>query len=450
MKKQGLGRYMADDSGRRLEQFPVASAGQETASFMHRLARGESASLVVLSDSTGVIGATPFPLGVAEWLADMFPAATVDYRVWNDAGGAYLAIDAATSYPTGLWPQTTSRRVQSGGSQTITVWNGSVPGSKVDYPITSLSRWNAMVATPAPHLVIVNYGHNSNGASGDAYRGTSFPLIRALQQQVPLAGVLLCAQNPRIQDGVDTIVLDMARQRTNALLAATEGLGLINFTDRFLSNPNYATEWTLADGLYVHPNPAGTQQMVQEVVFHLGQGIETVPRNGAGRKNTLKLGPRDFMPTDGNPTLVQVNGGGMGWACPAGVRSDLIAHVDVPEHWLEYNIILKWSTPSVAASFVAWQVGYRNEGLGLTDVQLASSTLAFPGTWANLTASPYYTKMSPGGASGHAIYGSSMAAAVPVTTREVDIRISRRGDVAADDTYTSPSYLLGVVLTRVK
>ncbi len=108
----------------------------------------------------------------------------------------------------------------------------------------------------------------------------------------------------------------------------------------------------------------------------------------------------------------------MGWASPPGARSDLIAHVDVPEHWLEHNIVLKWSTPSVSADFVAWQARYRNEGLGPTDVQLASSALAFRGTWANLTASPYYTKMSPSGASGHATDGSSMAAAVPITTCE--------------------------------
>lgn len=451
MARTSLSGYMRSNRGRRLDEFPVAASGESTAAFMQRIIRGESASMVVLGDSTGVIGASPWPLRVAQWLAGQFPTHSVVYRVWNDSSAAYLAVGASTSYPTGLWPQTSSQNVSTGtGTSTITVWNGSVSGSTVAYPVSSLSRFSAMVANPAPHLVLLNYGHNSNGATGDAYRGTTFPTIRAIQQAVPMAGVAICAQNPRWADGVDTVALNMQRQRANALLAATEGLGLINFTDRFLENPNYISDWGLSDGLYVHPNSAGTQVMADEVADHLAQGIGTVPRGPSGRRNVMKLGPQDFMLASGSATLVQVNGGGMGWSCPPGALSELVAHVEIPEHWIEYDIIMKWSSSTVSASFIAWQIGYRNEGLGLTDVQLAGSILAFPGTWANLAAPPYYSKMAPGGATGYAIYGSSMATGVPVTTREVGIRISRRGDVAADDTYSAAAFLLGLVLVRRK
>ncbi|WP_336632820.1 MULTISPECIES: hypothetical protein [unclassified Microbacterium] len=143
----------------------------------------------------------------------------------------------------------------------------------------------------APHLALINYGHNSNGASGDACRGTAFPTIRAIQQAVPLAGVMMCAQNPRWADGVDAVVRTMQRQRTNALLAATEGLGLINFTDRVLETPKYTGDRGLSDGLYVQPNSAGTQIMANEVIDHLAQGTGTISRGASGRRNAVKLGP---------------------------------------------------------------------------------------------------------------------------------------------------------------
>lgn len=444
---------MRDSGGTRLDSFPVAAAGGNAAILMQRLTLGvESATVLILGDSTGVVGASPWPLLVARWLAAQFPAYTVNYRVWDDASQTYLALGAATAYPTGLAPQTGSRVVQTGtgtgnagGPFVLTVYNGSVSGAKADYPRLTIVRWSAMT-TVSPQLVLVNYGHNNNGAT-DGYRATHYLLCRNLQQALPEAGVVQIAQTPRAASDAEK-ANDLIRARVVMSLAASEGYGLVNATQRFLADPSYATTLLLPDGL--HPNDtAGSPAIADEVEKQLALGLRSVPRGPHNRPVEVFLPATAFAVAAGAATLGPVNGGNAGWSLPAGAATEMVSSFVAPEHWSQFDINFLWTYGTGnAAQAVAWHVQIRNEGVGVTDVQTDNAVTAFPG-WTNLAASPYYFTKTPGAGSGtYPTMSTQAAAVVPINSRPIGLKLIRRGEVAGVDTYAAPVFLLGARLIR--
>ncbi len=134
MADTALSGYMKSNRDRRLDEFPVATSGGSTAGFMQRVIRGESAAMVVLGDSTGVIGASPWPLCVSGGSLRSSPRTAWSSALGTTPRRAHVAVGAATSNPTDLWPGTSSQTVQTGtGSSPIRIWNGSVSGSPVTY-----------------------------------------------------------------------------------------------------------------------------------------------------------------------------------------------------------------------------------------------------------------------------------------------------------------------------
>jgi lysophospholipase L1-like esterase len=346
---------------------------------MQRLKAGNTAaSIVILGDSTGLVGSPFWPLGVAQRLGAAFPAYTVVYRVWNDTNQNYDAVGVGASQTVQVGTGTNN----SGGPFTLTVWNGSVSGVNANYVTSTVTRFLAMVPA-TPDLIFLNFGHNNTGAT-TGYYDMQFPVVRSLRQQYPLAGVIQIAQNPR--KTVDSeYANDLVRARVVKEISAYDGLGIVDITEKFLAYPSWETA-LMNDN--VHPNYTGVALWLDEVMRHLKYTTSMVPRLPVHSTSMQWVPASAFEIYDGAPTFVTGASREAMWSLPDAADTSVVATVAVPSHWRTMSITAVYSVATGSgfsgSNNAAVLHSYSSmRGIGLTEILFASQTSQANPSWSH-------------------------------------------------------------------
>lgn len=221
----------------------------------HKLVSGESAVLLIISDSTGYrdeSGTRRF----IRWLATQYPTHRTTELRW-----AEWTSHGATG-PKEYEPPRLLGEGTTGAAFTIldAVLPGAVAQRMVDH-----SRWTAMLAPlsgRAPDLLLWNHGHNHQGNIPPAFtgygRGTFLAPLGRLAWEFPDTPQAAIVQNPwRDNDGYQRV-----REWWQATAAVTPGLTLVDgytpFIDRSKSAALYQDN--------VHPSAAGYELICQQLV----------------------------------------------------------------------------------------------------------------------------------------------------------------------------------------
>jgi hypothetical protein len=206
---------------------------------------------VVLGDSTGD-QTTEWVYRVAQALGTRYPAYRVEYAGWMDRIASWIhraAYDSRSWWPTGTV-------VQPGnpGTATLEMWNGSVAGTREDYPVGT--RLKTIVTDNEPDLVFISYGHNS-GPNIQQFALRYQALVDRVQEAVPDTELALIAQNPSTHN-----TWQQQRAVEISRIADLEGAAFVNVCQAFVDTGNVAA--FEPDG--VHPNAAG-QALWQNTVM---------------------------------------------------------------------------------------------------------------------------------------------------------------------------------------
>ena len=226
--------------------------------FLARLKRNlEDVTLLVVGDSTGNATDEWIYL-LTQYLATQWPTHTVSYQLWDNTG---LAYGSATTVQTGT------------GSNTLHVYNASVPGWNCLDPLVSLP---AIAGAVQPHLTLVSLGHNEadfalyNGFRSILY-GRYIGLTESITAMCPTTALVCVLQNPT------TINTNQAlRASVYEQIAAARGYGIIDVHQAFI-DAGIPAAWFLDT---VHPNATGELVWagVVQSYFQYAPGASPLPR----------------------------------------------------------------------------------------------------------------------------------------------------------------------------
>lgn len=400
-----------------------------------------------LGDSTGN-DPSEWVYLVAKWLAARFPAYTVVHRLWNDTNQNYDPAskdNGAGGYTAG--------NVQTGtGARTLTIYNGSMPGGGAIYPMTRI----ALQIPVQPHLVTISYGYNDGATTAANYRPTHYALCRLVEDYAPQAGIVLMAQGARATTEAG-FAANLARNQAIIDLAASEGYGLVNVTQEFLSTPGYSSTLIQGDGL--HPNPAGSQVWAGAVTRQISLSIRTTPRATQRRPHRLWVPASAFTPSEGSPVLAVVGTATapfQSYAMDPTTQQGLVATVDYPDWWLMVNIHVVWAVQTGSGftgstNTVRWGAGLsRPPQAGSTVTPAAAQTSVGIGAPNNFTETQGIASASnigaPWGTYISMIY-RGVDAGYGVNGRPMGVRV-RRITADASDTLAEAAHFRGVFIER--
>lgn len=329
-----------------------------------------NATLVLLGDSTGVVqNSTTDPrwcLLLARFLAAQYPAYTVNFRQWNDAGQVYDALPTTNSSQV---VQTGTGTDNGGGPFVLTVYSGSVSGSSAEYLGNSgvSTRLSLMIPT-APELVICSYAKNSTETLAGAYRKHIWALVRIIKDFFPAAGVGLVVQCPNISPRVD--IADLWNRLADVrALAASEGYWLADVAQAFVDQGDY-TALLNADG--IHPSPAGSALWAATVQRLFARTPLLTPPSAPPSRRFLTVPAKLFDALSGAPTYAVTNGH-PAWAMPNSADSAIVADgIDLPRDWVEWNSYVIWFTAATTGSvtftprYGSLSTSYGNQSGGTT------------------------------------------------------------------------------------
>jgi lysophospholipase L1-like esterase len=383
----------------------------------------EDVVLAVLGDSTGN-DTDEWVRLVASWLASRYPAYTVLHWLWNDTNQNY---DTPTTIQAGS------------GSHSLKIYNASTPGKLASYSTPILAAQLPI----APHAVIMNYGHNTTATT---VRPDNLTLARAVREKYPYTTIVITAQNPRIPTDPD-YGNGLLRQQSNIDLAQSEGFGLINILQAFLSNPNYATDWLQPDGL--HPNSNGSIRWAQEVEKHLSDDDTTiVPYAGRAEHSRVWLPATALALKSGTPTRIDTNDQGPMWSFPTTGTAVVHGVVDLPSTWDFVNVYAVW-TQTTSSGFTPsnnqCRVRTRVKGLGDPGFATAPSTAAILAITSLGDVTLAANNATAGGKKVTLIGVAKMQSFSWGPTAAVEFQ--RLGDDALDN-YIDPLLLLGIMFVR--
>lgn len=208
----------------------------EPATLLQRLESGQSAVVTLLGDSTGN-EETEWFYALSTWLAGSHPTHRTTYRMWSDPRQAY---DAGIELEAG-----------TANGPTLTIYNGSVPGTKAGYA-TDPTRFAKLTAQTSD-LYVINYSHNEGAA-------TTYPsyvdLTDALRARHPAAGIVPVLQNPEGAPGKTAEQAAAHAQRIQIIrtLAGENRWPVIDAYSAFRADGRPLST-LVPDG--VHPAPAG-------------------------------------------------------------------------------------------------------------------------------------------------------------------------------------------------
>lgn len=376
--------------------------------------------LVILGDSTGN-ETTEWLYLTLQSLAAEFPAYTVTHALWNDTNQSY---DAATTIQTGT------------GSQSLTVYNGSVPGVGYDYPIASGTTRITSMFPAAPTTVLLSFGYNAGTAS---YRTEMFSVCRAIESYYPTADIILVAQPPKATSAPDHTNSRLRSESVRAL-ALDEGYGLIDATQAFLDYGNYDT---LIQGDTVHPTSAGSQVWAREAIRTLRRRPTVSQPTGSGARNFRRwVSAAQFVVAGGSPTLGYVNTY-PAWTFHDAATDEVATTVDLPAGWNQANVYLAWFTPNTSGA-VTWNVRYGSVAnyLGtVSNTTLALSSVAGPITSAAISPANTMRLLK--------VYDSAagLTSGRVREGRPLNVKVTRDG-TAGTDTLTGDAVLAGLLFER--
>lgn len=379
------------------------------------------AVLVVLGDSTGNEPSEWVYL-LALWLADLFPAVTVSYRLWSDAAQDY---DAALILQTGTGPHT------------LHIYNGSHPGAGYNYSFASAvptTRFFRMLPV-TPDTVVISYGYNSNTPT---YRQQQLELSRWVLGNFPGAEYVATSQPPKATADADA-PLHLSRQQDTRDVALSEGWGLVDATQAFIDFGDYDELIDATD--HIHPTPQGSQVWFQEVRAYFGDRAQRQQPALVGTSDDRRLIPATaFTSYFGSPAL----GFPAGiitpmWAFDAAAEEMIAALVDLPPSWRAAHVDLLWSGPTAAAGDVVWQVDH----YALTQTMLPSSGKPLAAATAGAPITVTQTANS-------AVRTSRVYTAERFSGgRPLALRV-RRQAAAGADTSTQDAWFFGLLITRAE
>lgn len=218
----------------------VIEASASMRNLMSKLVAGVSnATIVMNSDSTGATSDS-WLLATAQWLAVQFPAYTVNYYLWDEAGNQ--------------WPASPTWTDAGTGAYVLNVWNAGVGGSTTGY--FQGSRFPNLIK--AADLVIVNHGFNQGGPLDQDTlrqyrRNMYYAFVYEFAAANPNAGVLLIGQPPTAVAGREE--WQAQKNLEFAKIAAWHGWGFLNVHRAWIEHGNWQADLTLGD--QVHPTAAG-------------------------------------------------------------------------------------------------------------------------------------------------------------------------------------------------
>lgn len=419
-----------------------APNGSNAAILMNLLAYGqENAVLSIISDSTGVTQSR-WPYLFAQWLAQQFPAYTVNVRFLNATSVTFDPLGTAGSSTV---IQTGTGTGNAGGPFVLDIYVAARSGTD---PSFFLSNYSAMVPV-TPHLMIVNYGHNSIGYTGSGYRPFYYSVTRLVQQRFGAQmGLIVMGQNPRAKTDSE-YALHMQRNRAIAALASTEGYGFINATQAFLDTPNYAS--TLLNGDGVHPSDAGGSPLwAAEVIKHFQKATTVVPRGPYPRDNHRWIPAGQFDALSGSPVKAVINSQAPMWSFPAGADTTVIHELGgLPDSWSTADVYVFWTTPNGSGNTPAngntrWQALVQAHGPGF-----AAQYINYQAPGAVAAAGSVTSQAQNAGA--YTTVGARLLSNYyfPTNSRPYGLQIKRlAASEPANDTLAATAYLLGVLLIR--
>ncbi|HSI64795.1 MAG TPA: hypothetical protein VLE43_16830 [Candidatus Saccharimonadia bacterium] len=224
-----------------------------------QLADGKSATLLIISDSTGYKD-TSGTRRFIRWLASQSPAHRVTELYWAEW---------VTNAPTGPRNYGAPIVISEGTTQaTLTILNAVLPGAFAQAMIDG-SRWGNMVAPlnqQTPDLILWNHGHNHQAAiavkQAPYGRGTFLAPLGRVGLEYPDVPQAAIIQNPwRDNDGYERV-----RDWWLSTAEAMPGLTLIDGCAPFMEKGKSAD-------LYqdnVHPNVNGYELIYQKLVAAWG------------------------------------------------------------------------------------------------------------------------------------------------------------------------------------
>lgn len=394
--------------------------GGQPGQLISTLRRGKAnAVLNILGDSTGN-ETYEWAYRLSVWLGQKFPAYTVLYRLWNDTNQSY---DAATTLQTGT------------GAQTLTIYNGSVPGMGYNYPFASTvpaTRFNLMLPV-TPTAVIISYGYNS--ATAD-YRKQQLELASWVLGNHPGTEYVLTAQPP-MATGAAGAADQLTRMQDTRNLAAQERWGLIDVTQRFIDYGNYDT---LINVDTIHPLVAGQDMWVEELQRYFnGTAQRQVPTTAPATIGRIFVPAQVFSAYAGTPVITFPSGIiTPKWDFDPATDEMIATIVDIPPTWKSVNVDLLWLSPVGATGDVTWQVDYyclTPDMVPQSGKQLAGATAGTPFT---ATVSANASRVS------RMYTGERFAGGRPVAFRV------RRLATNVADTSAQDASVFGLMITRAE
>jgi hypothetical protein len=143
-----------------------------------------------------------------------------------------------------------------GGSPTLTFINGSESGASLTY-LLNATRFQKMTPDYGQVLAIVSCSHNDGARTGVTYLPDWDTMLTNLRTKLPLAGVAVCTQNPRIAPAAQ--IREHAIRASQILgWASRNRVGVIDAFRRFSEDPRGLSALVnTTDG--IHPVLAGSQ-----------------------------------------------------------------------------------------------------------------------------------------------------------------------------------------------
>lgn len=198
----------------------------------YRIENGDSATFLIVSDSTGNGSASPreWPFRFADDLAAQYPTHSVSISLGDTAGWG-----AATTISTGT------------GSSAITIWCFAVPGSQAQAPLGRL--FDKVIRAVTPDCFILNHGHNHfTGVPNPQLRGELLAAIEQIRLCHPETPVVVMRQNPRS----DSTGMDAVMSAIDVIEALTD-VSTVNVHDAFVDRNKDSSLYTDT----THPNDLG-------------------------------------------------------------------------------------------------------------------------------------------------------------------------------------------------
>ena len=347
------------------------------------------------------------------------------------------------------------------GANTLYVYLGSCPGFTFQYCLTN---WTALVPS-TPDLWTLNHGYNQSESpvwtpAGGGYEGGWYALvlavIRKCQSIAPNAGVIACAQPPKASPQSGAYITAQAlRSQAMAVIAATEGCGLIDAYTAFAQTPGGGASLVSSDG--IHPSTAGYQVWLQVALAQfpaLAIGRVAAPNRPRDR---IVLPPSVWGTMQGTVTDSYAmqdqynNRFGHLKTLPAAAQTMIGTLIDIPIHWQFLDITLLWSAATDTTTSHSLIVSLQSYLLNV------AATTQVPVGGTKLMAGWQATTLNTGGNNYFAVPAArAVTASKLVTGYALSGLLAGAADVLqltitrqSNDTMTGALEIHGVILDRV-